>query len=165
MNAEARHGIDETDRRIILATQAGLPLSVTPYAQLAEQLELPPEEVMARLRRMLSEGMIRRIAAVPNHYRIGYGANGMSVWDIPDEAIERCGRQVGALEFVSHCYHRPRRMPHWPYNLFAMVHGRGAAEVHRKVAEIGALLGPLNRGHDVLFSTQILKKTSLRLAA
>lgn len=165
MSRIPQNGIDETDRRIILAAQAGLPLCVQPYHKLAEDLALPVDEVMNRLKRMLSLGMIRRIAAVPNHYRIGYGANGMSVWDIPDEDIERCGRQVGALEFVSHCYQRPRKLPLWRYNLFAMVHGRSREEVHQKVAEIGALLGPLNRAHDVLFSTEILKKTSLRLAA
>jgi hypothetical protein len=74
------------------------------------------------------------------------------------------GKQVGALDIVSHCYHRPRCLPDWPYNLFAMVHGHSQDEVIAKVERIAQLLGGKARQHDVLFSTRILKKTGLRLA-
>jgi DNA-binding Lrp family transcriptional regulator len=154
---------DAVDRRLVLATQGGLPLVPRPYHQVAEQVGIPAEEVMARLARLLAGGVIRRIGAVPNHYAIGYTANGMSVWDVPDECIDELGRQVGALAFVTHCYHRPRRLPDWPYNLFAMVHGGSRAEVMVKVAEIAGILGTDCRAHDVLFSTRILKKTGLRI--
>ncbi|MEF8751302.1 MAG: Lrp/AsnC family transcriptional regulator [Candidatus Accumulibacter necessarius] len=156
---------DAVDRRLVLATQGGLPLVPRPYHQLAEQVGIPAEEVMARLASMLERGAIRRIGAVPNHYAIGYTANGMSVWDVPDERIDELGRQVGALAFVTHCYHRPRRLPDWPYNLFAMVHGGSRAEVMAKVTEIARIIGSDCRAHDVLFSTRILKKTGLRIGA
>ena len=164
MNAPAAaHVIDETDRALIRATQAGLPLVPRPYDAVAEAAGLSPEETMRRLRRLLETGVIRRIGAVPNHYRLGYRANGMSVWDVDDAAVDEIGARVGALEFVSHCYRRPRRPPAWPYTLFAMVHGRDRAEVSAKVAEIASLIGPVSRGHDVIYSTRILKKTGLRL--
>ena len=89
----------------------------------------------------------------------------MSVWDVADEAVAEVGPRIGALAFVTHCYRRPRRLPQWPYNLFAMVHGRSRDEVRAKVEEIAALIGPAARSHDVLFSTRILKKTGLRLAS
>ena len=162
MTANAQ-GLDDTDRRIILATQAGLPLVPQPYHAIAAETGIPPEEVMARIRRMLETGIIRRIGAVPNHYALGYKANGMSVWDVADEAVDELGAQVGALDFVSHCYRRPRRLPDWPYNLFAMVHGRDRAEVEDKVRRIAALLGGACRGHEILYSTRILKKTGLRI--
>ena len=155
--------LDTIDRAIVRATQAGLPLCAQPYHAVAERVGVDPDEVMARMRRMLAAGIIRRIGAVPNHYRLGYRANGMSVWDVPDEQITELGRRVGALPFVSHCYRRPRRLPEWPYNLFAMVHGRTRDEVEAQVAEIAALLGDAARRHDVLYSTRILKKTGLRL--
>ncbi len=155
--------LDAIDRRIVLATQGGLPLTPRPYHALAEQLALPAEEVMARLRGMLARGVIRRIGAVPNHYALGYLANGMSVWDVPDEQVDELGARIGALDFVSHCYRRPRRLPQWRYNLFAMIHGRSRNEVEKKVAEIAAVLGEANRGHEVIYSTRILKKTGLRL--
>jgi DNA-binding Lrp family transcriptional regulator len=169
MNAPARNPslrtLDRLDRRIVVATQAGLPLSPRPYLAVAEQIGSTEEDVLARVRRMLAEGVIRRIGAVPNHYALGYQANGMSVWSVPDARVGELGRQVGALAFVTHCYRRPRHLPLWPYNLFAMVHGKSRDEVEEKVQEIAALLGPDDLGHDVLYSTRVLKKTGLRLAA
>jgi DNA-binding Lrp family transcriptional regulator len=155
--------IDDLDRRIIVATQEGLPLVPRPYHAVAEALGVAPEQVMERLTRMLGDGIVRRIGAVPNHYRVGYRANGMSVWDLDDARLAELGPKVGALDFVSHCYHRPRRPPVWPYNFFAMVHGRKRDEVEVKVAAIAELLGAAARGHEVLYSTRILKKTGLRL--
>ncbi len=151
------------DERIVRATQAGLPLVAEPYAEVAQALGISQEDLLARLQAMLADGRIRRIGAVPNHYALGYAANAMSVWDVADEAVEALGRAVGALEFVSHCYRRPRRLPEWPYNLFAMVHGRSREETARKVEAIRALLGGALRAHDVLYSARILKKTGLRL--
>jgi len=157
--------IDATDRRIILATQAGLPRVPQPYQHLAEALGLSAYDVMARLRRMQHDGIIRRIGAVPNHYKLGFKGNGMSVWDVPDADVRELGQLIGALEDVTHCYHRPRHLPQWPYNLFAMVHGRDRTEVQMKVARIADLLGDAVRAHDVLFSSRILKKSGLRLSA
>jgi DNA-binding Lrp family transcriptional regulator len=88
----------------------------------------------------------------------------MSVWDVDDARISELGAKVGALPFVTHCYRRPRRLPDWPYNLFAMVHGRSRDEVEAKLQEIRSLLGDALRANDVLYSTRILKKTGLRLA-
>jgi DNA-binding Lrp family transcriptional regulator len=152
-----------TDRAIVRATQAGLPLCHEPYRAVGEQLGLTAEEVIRRLRSMLESGLIRRIGAVPNHYALGYRANGMSVWDVEDARLEELGPTIGALPSVTHCYRRPRRLPAWPYNLFAMIHGRTREAVAVEVARIAALLGPACRGHDVLYSTAILKKAGLRL--
>jgi DNA-binding Lrp family transcriptional regulator len=150
------------EQRVQRATQAGLPLVPQPYHALAQQLGIRPDEVMRALSAMLADGRIRRIGVVPNHYAIGYVANGMSVWDVADEAIGELGPRVGALAFVSHCYRRPRRLPEWRYNLFAMVHGRRTEEVEERVGEIASLLGSANRAHEVLYSRRILKKTGLR---
>jgi len=151
------------DRAIVLATQGGLPLEPRPYHAIAARLGLAPDEVMARMRAMLERGAVRRIAAVPNHYALGYRANGMSVWDVDEADVVACGRAVAALDFVSHCYRRPRHPGLWRYNLFAMVHARDRAGVECQVARIADLIGSRARAHDVLYSTRILKKTGLRL--
>jgi DNA-binding Lrp family transcriptional regulator len=157
--------LDPVDRQLVAATQAGLPLVPEPYRELAEALGIEETDVMARLGRLLAVGAIRRIGAIPNHYALGLVANGMSVWDVPDDRVASIGASVGALDFVSHCYERPRHPPQWPYNLFAMVHGRSRAEVMEKVAAIADLIGPAARAHDVLFSKRILKKSGLRIAS
>ncbi len=160
---QAGQALDATDRKIIVATQAGLPLVAEPYAALAQQLGLQTNEVLQRVAAMQANGIIRRIAAVPNHYALGYTANGMSVWNVTDDRISELGRKVGALDYVSHCYQRPRHLPLWPYNLFAMVHGRSQQDVEAKINSIAMLLGGHCRGHEVLYSKRILKKTGLRL--
>lgn len=160
----ALQAVDAIDRALIVATQGGLPLVARPYHAIAAELKLAPDDVMARLRRLQTVGIIRRVGVVPNHYAIGYRANGMSVWDVPDELVDQLGAAVGGFEFVSHCYRRPRRLPKWPYNLFAMVHGKTRDEVEDKVAQIAAFLGNQARSHTILYSTRILKKTGLRLA-
>jgi DNA-binding Lrp family transcriptional regulator len=154
----------EFDGALVRALQGGLPRVPRPYDAVASALGVAPERVIERMRSMLASGAIRRIAAVPNHYRLGWTANGMSVWDVDDADVDALGTTVGALGFVSHCYRRPRRLPLWRYNLFAMVHGRDRAEVERKVAAIADVLGTASRAHEILYSTRILKKTGLRLA-
>ncbi|SDX26249.1 transcriptional regulator, AsnC family [Ruegeria halocynthiae] len=155
--------IDATDRHIIEALQSGLPLVPAPYAVVAETLGLDEGALLDRLAKLKSRGVIRRIAAAPNHYKLGMMANGMTVWDVEDSRIAELGAQIGALPFVTHCYERPRALPDWPYNLFAMVHGTDRVEVEEKRAEIAAILGDACQAKDILYSTRILKKTGLRL--
>jgi Transcriptional regulators len=154
---------DAVDLALIRATQGSLPLVPQPYHALAEVIGVSAEEVMQRMQRMLDLGIIRRIGAVPNHYALGYKANGMTVWDVADAEVDRLGEIVGQLAFVSHCYRRPRRLPLWPYNLFAMVHAKSREEVEAMAAEIAVILGTACKGKDILYSSRILKKTGLRI--
>lgn len=157
--------LDELDRSIVQATQGGLPLVTEPFAEVAELTGSDAPTVMRRLSRMIDNGIIRRIGAVPNHYRLGLKSNGMSVWDVDENRIEILGARIGKLDFVSHCYQRPRHLPMWRYNLFAMVHGHNHDEVELKISEIADILGKNCNAHEVLFSSAILKKSGLRLVA
>ncbi len=157
--------MDKIDRKIITATQEGLPLSPEPYQILAQQIGISAEEIIHRLKLMQEQGIIRRIGAIPNHYKLGYQHNGMTVWDIDDQYIDELGKQLGELEFVSHCYHRPRHLPEWRYNLFAMIHSKTESGAQMQVDQIASLLGSHCRAHEVLYSTRILKKTGLRITA
>lgn len=183
--------LDDFDRRLIRATQSGLPLVPRPYEAVGATLGVSGEQVRERLQAMLDAGLIRRIGAVPNHYRLGFTANGMSVWDVADDVVDAFGERIGLLPGVSHCYRRPRCLPKaspgrsqgalhpsggdaaqsaaaggyfWPYNLFAMLHGRSREEVEQQAQEIASMLGSACRSHDILYSTAILKKTGLRLS-
>jgi DNA-binding Lrp family transcriptional regulator len=165
MPTAARYTADELDRRIISLTQAGLPVVDDPYKAVADIADCSSRDVIQRLQNMLSKGIIRRIGAVPNHYRLGLKANGMTVWDVPDDQAMDMGRRIGQLDFVSHCYLRPRHLPIWPYNLFAMVHGHTHEEVDAKAKLIADLLDGNCVAHETLMSTAVLKKTGMRLAA
>lgn len=162
------------ERQYVLLTQNGLPIVPKPYHWIAEQLDIPVEQVYDLTKQFLESGIVRRIAAVPNHYKLGYTYNGMTVWDIDDEQASQFGDAVGKLPFVSHCYLRPRKLPSWNYNLFAMVHGKSPEEIEQYRAQIKALLTDVlverqtdsntpYSAFNMLTSTQILKKTGLRL--
>jgi len=164
------------ERQYILATQKGLPIVQRPYDAIAETLNISVEQVLNLTKDLQQRGIIRRIAAVPNHYKIGYKFNGMTVWDVDDDCIQEFGQRIGKLPFVSHCYQRPRHLPHWNYNLFAMVHGKSQQEIQIYRSQIKELLNDvlvqrnddlsqssLIKSNDMLTSTQILKKTGLRL--
>jgi DNA-binding Lrp family transcriptional regulator len=153
---------DTLVQRLIVLTQAGLPLLEDPWAWLAEQLGLNIDATLDLLKRLQAEGAIRRIAAVPNHYRLGYRHNGMTVWDVHDTDMPRLGALIGAQPFVSHCYRRPRRAD-WRYNLFAMVHGRSGDEINNYREQLRHLLGDACAADEMLVSSRILKKTGLRL--
>ena len=175
--------LSELERKYILLTQNGLPLIPKPYHWLANELAISVEQVLTMTNDFLARGVIRRIAAVPNHYKLGYKFNGMTVWDVQDEHASKFGDAVGKLPFVSHCYLRPRHLPHWNYNLFAMVHGKTPEEIDQYRDQIKDLLVDVlqdrtnendnaelevksminNKTNDMLISTKILKKTGLRL--
>jgi len=164
--------LSEIERRYVLLTQQGLPIIAQPYHWLANELKVPVTDVLLMTKDLLDRGIIRRIAAVPNHYKLGYRFNGMTVWDIDDNQASKFGDAVGKLPFVSHCYLRPRHLPNWNYNLFAMVHGKSKEEIDLYRQQLNELLkGVLNtcdiklnlNSNDMLISTKILKKTGLRL--
>ena len=157
--------LDDIDRKLISVTQSGITIERSPYQAIANNMGATERDVLQRLHKMLSCGIIRRIGAVPNHYRLGLTANGMTVWDVADDKVIELGNRIGQLDFVSHCYQRPRHLPVWSYNLFAMVHGHDREEVNAKVEQIESLLGAHCKAHETLFSSAILKKTGLRLAA
>lgn len=156
--------LDPADRQLVAATQSGLPLVPQPYEAIGALIGLSSDEVRSRLASLLARGIIRRIGAVPNHLRLGYTANGMSVWDVDDARVDALGQTIGQLPGVTHCYRRTRRPPEWPYNLFVMLHGRSRSEVERQARVIAQLLGDACRAHDILYSTQLLKKTGFRLS-
>lgn len=156
--------LTELQRQIVLKTQKGLPLSSTPFNQIAEELGISLNELLKELKEMKSNGAIRRIGAVPNHYKIGYTENAMTVWDIPDEKLPEAIETLKSISFISHCYKRPRFEPDWPYNIFAMIHGQNSEELESKYEILLDQLKPFAQSYNRLLSTRILKKTGLRIA-
>jgi len=155
--------LSDDERQVLLIVQEGIPLVTEPYRAIGERLGMSQEQVMEILHSLLAKGAIKRLAAVPNHYALGVTANGMATWDVPDEQVSDIGRRLGQMPEVTHCYRRPRHLPYWPYNLFAMVHGTSRQDVLNTVQRISKELGLDNLPHTVLFSTRLLKKQGMRL--
>jgi len=155
---------DETDRALLAALEDGLPLDSHPYLTVAHRLGLGEGDVLARLERLLHGGVISRFGFVLKHRNLGYRANAMAVWDVPDSTVDRVGETMAARPFVTLCYRRPRRRPDWPYNLFCMVHGRDRETVLGQLAALNETAGAADLPRAVLFSRRCFKQRGARFA-
>jgi len=153
-----------SNRQLVAAIQDGLPLVPQPYAALAEMLGTSEADIIERLQGLQDEGMIKRMGVVVKHRALGYHANAMVVWDVPDGNIERMGELLAEQECVTLCYQRPRRLPDWPYNLFCMIHGREREAVLRRLAQIIDANGFGDVPHEVLFSLRSFKQRGAHYA-
>lgn len=155
-------GVDEMDSRLIGLIQDGLPLVSEPYAELAAQLAISTAEVLQRLERMMQQGIIKRFGLVVRHHELGYIANAMVVWDIPDDQIDTAGQRLGQYPCVTLCYQRPRRLPHWPYNLFCMIHGKSRDSVLGRIQAMTTELQLEHIPRQILFSQRRFKQCGAR---
>lgn len=159
LNGALAEALDPTlDEAIIGAIQGGLPLVERPYAAIGRALGIEESRVIERIAALLADGSIKRLGVVVRHQELGYRANAMVVWDLPDPLVDTLGARIGIIPCVTLCYRRPRRLPDWPYNLFTMIHGRSREAVLAQVSEVeqGLGLGPVP--HAVLFSGQRFKQ-------
>jgi DNA-binding Lrp family transcriptional regulator len=150
--------LTDGERKLVSALAAGLPLVSRPYAALG----LPEENVLEMLRRWLDAGVIRRIGAVVRHRKLGYEANAMVVWDVPDGEVAAAGRRLAADSAITLCYRRPRVLPDWRYNLFCMVHGRERSAVLYEIKRMTALHGLGRYPRVTLFSPRCFSQRAAR---
>ncbi|HUX30345.1 MAG TPA: Lrp/AsnC family transcriptional regulator [Thiobacillus sp.] len=154
--------LDGLDYALVATIQDGLPLVARPYAQVAAAIGTSEADVLSRLEKLLEHDIIKRLGIIVRHHELGFRANAMVVWDIPDEQADEVGRCIGASGLVNLCYQRPRRLPDWPYNLFCMIHGKdrdAVLEHHRHVRD---QCGLTDFSCEVLFSKQRFKQTGAR---
>ena len=134
--------------------EEGLPLTPRPYLALAEQTGLTEQQVMDAVRHWQDQGLIKRSGLIVKHRTLGYRANAMVVWDVPDEQVSELGRALAAVPFVTLCYQRPRRLPDWPYNRFCMIHGVNRERVLGQLDQMIASHHLEQIPHAVLFSNK-----------
>ncbi len=149
-------------RALVGEIEGGLPLVARPYAAVAARLGVSEALVIRTLDALRRSGDIKRLGMVVRHHELGYRANAMVVWDVPDKEVDAIGRLFGEAPFVTLCYRRPRRGPCWPYNLFTMIHGRDREQVLGKVAELAASASGGAYRHEVLFSSRRFKQRGAR---
>lgn len=154
--------LNEADRCLIATIQGGLPLVARPYEAIARQLGLDESAVIERIAALTDAGLIKRMGVVVRHRALGYHANAMVVWDVPDGRVEAIGRLLADEPCVTLCYQRPRRLPRWPYNLFCMIHGRERDAVLRRIEQMVACHGLEDIPRRVLFSIRDFKQRGAR---
>lgn len=150
--------IDPIDLQLIVAVQEGLPIVSRPYQQIAEQLELSEMAVIDRLSKLKQQGLIKRLGVIVKHRRLGYQANAMVVFDMPDNLVKLKGQQISQYNFINLCYLRPRQGEHWPYNLFCMIHGKSREIVQQQLAQLITGCALENYAYDILFSQRCFKQ-------
>ncbi len=150
--------LSEKEKELVRQLQADIPLVPEPFDEIARAVGMPVEEVIDKVNQWIADGTIRRFGAMVRHQRLGYKANAMSAWDVPDERADEVGERLARADAVSHCYRRPRA-DGWRYNVFAMIHGASADECHRVAAELAAEVGV--EEYALLFSSREFKKVSM----
>ncbi|MBL8572921.1 MAG: hypothetical protein JNM13_04520 [Hyphomicrobiaceae bacterium] len=150
--------VDAADRRVLAALEDGLPLTSEPYAGLARAAAMPVAELLGRLASLTARGIVTRFGLILNHRALGFRANAMAVWDVPDHMVDEVAASMVATGLVSLCYRRPRRRPDWPYNLFAMIHAQDRAAARAILIEVNAIAGTRQFEQAVLFSTRCFKQ-------
>ncbi|KJS11743.1 MAG: transcriptional regulator [Peptococcaceae bacterium BRH_c8a] len=151
--------LSDLEIRIVRELQAGLPLVERPYLELARRVELTEGELITTIKDMIKRGIIRRFGAALKHQDLGFTANAMVVWDVPEDKAPQVGRIMAGYKQVSHCYQRPRR-PDWPYTIFTVLHGQSRDDCQKTAAELAAATGI--KEYKLLFSTRELKKSSMK---
>lgn len=146
------------ERALLAALAGGLPLEPRPFRAIAQRIGVEEAEALRCVRGLVERGVIRRFGVVVRHHELGYRANAMVVWDVPDARVEAAGRILAAAPEVTLCYRRPRRPPDWPYNLFCMIHGRDRAAVRAAAARAAVAAGLADRPSAVLFSGRRFKQ-------
>jgi DNA-binding Lrp family transcriptional regulator len=148
--------LDRSLRRIVAVLQEGLPLAPRPYLALAEEAGLAGAEGEQRVLRQLAEwlrdGVVKRLGVIVRHRPLGFVANAMAVWDVPDPIVDAMGSALAREPGITLCYRRARALPAWPYNLYCMLHGRDRGLVERELDGIGTRTGLARHPHARLFS-------------
>lgn len=150
--------LDSLDQQLIAIIQHGFEFINKPFARIAAQLGVSEQAVLDRLAQLKEEGTIKRMGVIVRHRELGFKANAMVVWDIPDHRVDEIAQRIASFDCVTLCYQRPRRMPDWSYNLFSMIHGKNRTFVLERLADIVDVLDLQKIKHEPLFSTRQFKQ-------
>lgn len=149
------------DQRAILILQQDLPLVPEPFQVWADEADMPVDDLLAKAQELQDRTVMRRFAAVLNHRKAGFGANGMAVWKVPADQVDDFGSRMATFQSVSHCYKRPT-YDDWPYSLFTMVHAKSKDACEETIAALAEEAGLGDDEYAVLYSTFEFKKVRLK---
>ena len=150
------------DQQLVASIQDGLELSSKPFASIAARLGISEQKVIKRIQQLKDDGTIKRLGVVVRHKELGFKANAMVVWDVPDDSVAEIAQRISSFDCVTLCYQRPRHLPDWSYNLFSMIHGKDRASVLQRLETLVEDLDLQDIKHEPLFSTKRFKQRGAR---
>jgi siroheme decarboxylase len=153
---ETKFIANEEEKNYIRELQKDLEIIERPFLKSAQKLGITEEQLLEKVKQYEEIGVMRRFAAILRHREVGFTANGMIVWKVPDERIEEVGEKLGAFPQISHCYQRPV-YPDWPYSVFSMVHCKSIADAEEMAKQIQKQVDV--NDYKILFSSREFKKT------
>jgi DNA-binding Lrp family transcriptional regulator len=146
----------EEDKDFIRELQKDMEIIDEPFVNAAKNLGITEDELFSKMKHYESMGVLRRFAAILRHRQVGFTANGMIVWKVPEDRITSVGETLGSFPQVSHCYERPT-YDDWPYNVFSMIHCKTHDEAYEVAKTIQDQID-VNE-YKILFSSREFKKT------
>lgn len=155
--------ITKQDEQLLAAIQDGLPLVSNPYAVIGEQVGISELEVIENIEKLKKSDIIKRMGVIVHHHPLGYNANAMVVWNLPDDQLDNFGSTVSKLNFVTLCYQRTPDPEKWPYNLYTMIHGHDRDYVLEKIESLSEIAP--NVEYQVLFSKKRFKQQGAKYFA
>lgn len=151
--------LDELDKKIIAMMQEEFPLVPEPYRIIADKLGISEDELLSRLKKYSQSKKIRKMGAVLRHREVGYSANALCAWIVPDERIQEVGEMFAKVAVVTHCYSRVTETG-WPYNFYTMLHANTREQCNHIAQELADQAGL--KDYIMLFSTKEWKKNSMQ---
>jgi DNA-binding Lrp family transcriptional regulator len=147
--------LSDVETRVLAVLQEGFPESWNPYKDMAERAGIDTEQFISILENWKRQGKLRRIGAIVNHLKVGFSTGAMVAWQVEPERIERVGVILAGFKEVSHAYER-RTTENWPYNIYAMVHGKSIQDIEQIVMRMSRACGIT--AYRILATEKELKK-------
>jgi DNA-binding Lrp family transcriptional regulator len=152
--------MDEIDCKILLETNKGLLLTPEPFTEIAAQIGITPREVIARIVKLRESGIIRRFGASIKPNDLGFSANALVAWKVPENRVQEVGIFLSKFSEVTHCYERHAVAGKWEYNLYTVMHAKERESVEQLVKNLSEVTAV--QDFQILYSTRDLKRTCVR---
>jgi DNA-binding Lrp family transcriptional regulator len=152
------------DAALTQALCDGLPLVARPWAVVGERTGRDEGQILADVARLLDAGALTRLGVIVRHRRLGWRANAMVCFGLPEERIDEAGERLAEQPGVTLCYRRRPDPVHWPYPLFCMVHGRSRQETLEVLGAAVRAASLAGMDRRILFSTRCFRQTGALVA-
>ena len=152
--------IDNIDKRIIIHFSKDIDVTKDLYKDISNQIGISEEELIQRLTKLKQNEYLRRLGPIIRHTKSGFLYNGMAVWNVDEENLEKIINKAKTIKNISHIYER-ERCDGWNYNFYTMIHGQCKYDVEKTVKDLSDYINIID--YKILYTQYEWKKTSPNL--